>query len=430
MSIHAKDSTVTFTWIISPTASPPVKADFDINLINPNGTATYVDDGITTYIAPTATVQGEATYDLTLANVGLYKVSLSIGTDAVNIISAHREIYSVILPSVVTAGPSANIVRGPPPFHLTGTFWIEHTNPDNIDLNAVWYENGRWCVIGENEGGGDTYILTSDDSGDTWIERANAGLNQTYNDLIFAEGIWVAPGNADGTQTSIITSSDAETWTDRDTPNNNVKQQSIAYGEGRFVTVGHVFNLLNYTLWSDNGTTGWTIGDTSDDIGTGSMLGVAYGAGVFCAIGASAAMSSNDGKVWTDRISNIPAINQLIEDIIWDGTQFVAIGAGVVWTSPNGTFTWTALSLTGDYTGVGDEGLDIAYDGDGVYIICGKIAGVGKIWRSTDLLQWDIQVTDGNLLELKAVHFDGDLWVVVGSNQFVGDNDAALLTAS
>ncbi len=118
MSIYAKDSTVTFVWTIAPTGSPPVKADFDIEVILPGGAGTYDNDGITTFVAPTATVQGSATFDLTLALKGLYQITLSIGTNAVNVIQAERSIYSVVPPAYVLNGPTidngkVSLTQGP-----------------------------------------------------------------------------------------------------------------------------------------------------------------------------------------------------------------------------------------------------------------------------------------------------------------------------
>jgi len=113
MSFYAKDSTITITWYINPTGAPPVKADFDITLVAPNGVAAYTDDGITTYVAPTATVQGIVTYDLTLADVGLYQATLSIGTNAVHVVNAHREIFSVIPPAHVITGAAPSLTQGP-----------------------------------------------------------------------------------------------------------------------------------------------------------------------------------------------------------------------------------------------------------------------------------------------------------------------------
>ncbi len=98
MSFYAVDSTVKFSWAIRPTDTPPVKADFDIILIRPNGNASFSNDGITTYIAPTATTSGIATYNLNLNVTGLFQVSLAVGTPNVHIVQAHRDIYAVVPP--------------------------------------------------------------------------------------------------------------------------------------------------------------------------------------------------------------------------------------------------------------------------------------------------------------------------------------------
>lgn len=113
MSFYAQHSTVTFKWVIAPNASPPVKADFDITLILPNGNAAYTDDQLTTYIAPTATAQGEATFNVLLNFLGLYQVTLSIGNDAAHILTGHREIYSIVPPDTVLNGTPPCLTQGP-----------------------------------------------------------------------------------------------------------------------------------------------------------------------------------------------------------------------------------------------------------------------------------------------------------------------------
>lgn len=113
MSYHAINTTLTFTWAIRPLPDPPVKADFDIILILPDGTTTYTNDGITTYVAPTATAQGTVTYDLAVTSVGLHQVTLSIGENNDFVVHARREVYIVDPPSYITGGTPATTVRGP-----------------------------------------------------------------------------------------------------------------------------------------------------------------------------------------------------------------------------------------------------------------------------------------------------------------------------
>lgn len=122
MSFYAKDSTITFCWVIRPTDTPLVKADFDIKLTLPDGTVTYTNDGALTYTAPTGTVQGEVTYDLTLSVVGRYRVELTVGTDSVYVLECLREVYSVIPPPHVLSGVDPKTTQGPeiiPPIPVT-----------------------------------------------------------------------------------------------------------------------------------------------------------------------------------------------------------------------------------------------------------------------------------------------------------------------
>jgi hypothetical protein len=130
VSIHQKGSVVTFKWVILPTGSPPLKPDFDIKVILSSNTSTYTNDGVTTYIAPTATTQGLVTYDLYLAQIGRYIVRLTTGVAGSFVVEAERTIFSVIVPEYVLNGTDISITQGPgvipneavwvPPTHHTG----------------------------------------------------------------------------------------------------------------------------------------------------------------------------------------------------------------------------------------------------------------------------------------------------------------------
>ena len=113
MSFYSKDSTLTFEWVIRPNASPPAKADLDIKLQLPDRSTTYTNDGVLTYVAPTATAQGSATYELTPTVVGRYQVTLSIGGDTEYIVKSFREIYVVVPPDHVLNGCTGKTTLGP-----------------------------------------------------------------------------------------------------------------------------------------------------------------------------------------------------------------------------------------------------------------------------------------------------------------------------
>lgn len=113
MSIHQRNSTVTFKWTILPTGSPPVAADFDILLILPDFQGSYTDDNITSYVAPTATTQGQVTFDLALPQLGRYIVKLATGVSTAFIVRDTREIYAVDLPPHILLGAAGKLTQGP-----------------------------------------------------------------------------------------------------------------------------------------------------------------------------------------------------------------------------------------------------------------------------------------------------------------------------
>lgn len=129
MSFHVIDTTLTFCWSLNATDETLVKADFDIIVHKPDGTSTYTNDGLTTFVAPTPTSNGEATFDILVDQLGRYQVTLSIGASDDYLVKALREVYIVDPPAFVTAGTPAKTTRGPeiippvPAWNLTGEFF-------------------------------------------------------------------------------------------------------------------------------------------------------------------------------------------------------------------------------------------------------------------------------------------------------------------
>lgn len=113
MSIHVLDTTLTFCWVINPTDVSLAQADFDIILSKPDGSTTYVDNSLTTFVAPTANSQGQATYDLLVDQLGRYQVTLSVGVSTAWVVKAFREVYIVDLPASVAVGTPGKTTSGP-----------------------------------------------------------------------------------------------------------------------------------------------------------------------------------------------------------------------------------------------------------------------------------------------------------------------------
>lgn len=310
----------------------------------------------------------------------------------------------------------------------SGENWTERANPKNFNLTAVAYNGSNLYVAGGFPDGTDTYLISSPD-GITWTERANP-KNTFINGIVFAEGLFVAVGNADATDAYIITSPDGITWTERSNPE-ATRLAAVIHDNGTFIAVGNK-NVSNedYIVTSPDGIT-WTQRDTTGYLGR-NLRGLAGdGAGNIVAVGIESCVSSGDGGVtWTDRRSNLPNVNLVQNDVVYDGTRFVMLdgGGGGIWTNTTGTTSWVDETMIGDYIDNNDNGSSIFFNA-GVYIISGVDGATPSIWRSTDFLTWVKQtITVTNNATLQGVIFGGGLWVSVGGDDSAGP-DAYLNTS-
>ena len=198
MSIHVINTTLTFCWSLNATDETLVKADFDILLSKPDGSATYTNDGLTTFTAPTPTSNGEATFDLLVDQLGRYQVTLSIGASDDYLVKALREVFIVDPPAYVSAGTAAKTTRGPeiippiPPIPaLPLLSWEEVDNQPFVSNNtsAIKYTNGVLFMGETGSGGGMAY---STDGGNTWTQLTS-GVTASIN--FIDENCFVSGGN-------------------------------------------------------------------------------------------------------------------------------------------------------------------------------------------------------------------------------------------
>ena len=198
MSIHVINTTLTFCWSLNATDETLVKADFDILLSKPDGSATYTNDGLTTFTAPTPTSNGEATFDLLVDQLGRYQVTLSIGASDDYLVKALREVFIVDPPAYVSAGTTAKTTRGPeiippiPPIPaLPLLSWEEVDNQPFVSNNtsAIKYTNGVLFMGETGSGGGMAY---STDGGNTWTQLTS-GVTASIN--FIDENCFVSGGN-------------------------------------------------------------------------------------------------------------------------------------------------------------------------------------------------------------------------------------------
>lgn len=112
--------------------------------------------------------------------------------------------------------------------------------------------------------------------------------------------------------------------------------RGVAYGNGVFVAVGADGTILRST----NGGQTWQDRTDPELAWTGLLLDVAYGNGVFLATGGAGVLISSDlGLSWE------PAgtLEDFSAGLAYGGTRWVAAGQGAIWASANNGGTWTSV---------------------------------------------------------------------------------------
>jgi len=139
------------------------------------------------------------------------------------------------------------------------------------------------------------------------------------------------------------------------------------------------------------------------------LYNIIYGANKYMAVGANGAIvSSVDGYSWTKQKSGT---SNLLNDIVWNGSQFVAVGGstkfpnvGEIMTSPDG-ITWTKQN-----TGSSQILRSIVWDGN-QFVAVGK---GGNALVSSDGISWSSQLITKVLIELYDLNWNGSVFVAVG----------------
>jgi len=184
---------------------------------------------------------------------------------------------------------------------------------------------------------------------------------------------------------------------------------SVAYGAGRYVAVGAPRMILTSTdaiTWEAVTT------ESPNPISLG-YGGVAYGNGMFVAVGIDGAATSPDGRTWTPA-ENAASLGTLLGVTYGNSGGFVAFGYhGAIWQSADGR-RWT--KATSPSTGILK---DIAY-ANSEYVVVGDEA---MIVTSHDGLHWHQRSPNTGEYYLNGITFAGSHFVVVGDRGVVITSD-------
>lgn len=187
------------------------------------------------------------------------------------------------------------------------------------------------------------------------------------------------------------------TWSARTLP--SAIWRAVAYGGGVFAAIGSSTTAAT----SPDGVT-WT----SRTMASGSWRDLAWNGSVFCAVGdGTACATSPDGVTWTAQ--TMPASANWVA-IAWNGSVFCAIAgrnssSTVAATSPDGV-TWTSQTVPNE------QWQDIAWNGT-VFCAVNNTANVGSAATSPDGATWTSQTP--TTTSLRAIAWNGTVFAAVQS---------------
>ena len=215
------------------------------------------------------------------------------------------------------------------------TFWVSPTQVANStklnssDWSGLTYGNGSFVTVGQG------LIQTTQDYGNTWsaFTVSNTLASVTYSSDI--ETFLALPGLFDD---GVYTSTDGLTWTLSQTlPSIPSAQTSVAYGDGKFVTL---LNGDSNVFYSRDGVN-WSISTLS---GSDPWSSITYGNEKFVAVSNNSnypLMYSSDGLSWTKIEDSSYILNTFLYIVVTslDGAILVGAGREGIYTYTNGVLT-------------------------------------------------------------------------------------------
>lgn len=213
-----------------------------------------------------------------------------------------------------------------------GNDWKQtHEGRDGEILRAVCFGGGRCVAVGAY--GGENIFAVSTD-GTRWkTEKKDAGYVRFVRTVCFSGGLFFGYGG-DGTSVGSanpfqIHSEDGLKWSDYKEIGGANLIRRVAFGKGKFVGVGD----RGRVSLSPNGQDNWR--DVPNTKALDTFADVAFGNGVFVGVGLNGLrMKTKDGQNWTH--SQRGEEGEHLNSIVFTGKQFVAVGSGVTYFSPDG----------------------------------------------------------------------------------------------
>ncbi len=255
----------------------------------------------------------------------------------------------------------------------TGTGeWKSNATPNDPTFTSVAYGNGVFAAVTFNSG---DRILATSPNGVDWAYQLQ--MSGQWVDVIYGGGQFVAVAHWVGSADMVATSPDGIVWTIRQAATVG-NWKGIAYGDGLYAALGS-----GILMTSPDGYN-WTAGTPA----SGTWYAITYGNGTFVAVGNGVVMTSVDGINWT--LGSMPGGWAAWTSVTYGNGTFVAVASSHsgsplqrVMTSPDG-ITWTRREATED-----NAWQSVTY-GNGLFVAVAS-NGTNRVMTSPDGITWTAQ---------------------------------------
>jgi hypothetical protein len=237
----------------------------------------------------------------------------------------------------------------------------------------------------------------------------STGSNQVFYGVRFVQNSFLAVGSNGTIRTSYNNGASWKSGTDY----RNMSLNGSAYGNGYFVVVGNApvgtvtpTSAQRSVALVSNGGTDFAVGETVNLIGGGKFIhDVAYGDGLFIAVGADALIqTSTNGKNWSFVQVEF---GKTLRSITYGNGKFVAVGDnGLILYSKYGKY-WSKSTSAAIYS------YNKVKFANGMFVLVGPS---GVLATSTDGNFWMYRYT-GTKNNLRGVAYGNGKWIAVGMNR-------------
>lgn len=174
-----------------------------------------------------------------------------------------------------------------------GITWTQRTSGTANTIYSIAYGNGTWAFV-DSSGG----ISSTTDPTSGWTSRTSTLTSSSRNNLYYDPnvGIWIA-GADSGTSGALASSTDATTWTSRDSAINIQYTVQCMISNSSVIAMAVTTNFASIydVQTSTNGTT-WT----NRTFANYATRGAAVDTNDFMIMAGARVQSSTDGVTWTD----------------------------------------------------------------------------------------------------------------------------------